>query len=156
MMILLALALPTQTSANTFGAPTLVKAWSPGWFSCDLGIVDSISIDKGPSGDTWSVDGLPNEVKISITIKDLYANLALPDIDKSSEFKLLYSNTGLLDYLMVNCGLDLRKAYLDKKINLFVRLLSNNIKDTVKYATSFSFFEGMFYNVRNTLGFGSW
>lgn len=155
MMMILALTLPVQTSANTYGAPSLIKAWVPGWFSSDLAIVDSINIEKAPSGDAWGIDGLPNEVRISLSIKDLYANLAIPDLSNSSEFKLLYSNTGLLDYLMVNCGLDIRKAYFDDKINLFVNLLGNNIKDTVKAVTSLSYFEGTFAAIRSVFGIGS-
>ena len=39
---------------------------------------------------------------INLTIKDLYATLTLPD---NYSFKTFFSNTVLIDYLMVNCGI---------------------------------------------------
>lgn len=154
LMFILGFTLPVQTSANTFGAPYLVKTWAPGWYSCDLGIVDSISIDKAPSGDSWNIDGCANEVRVSLQIRDLYANLAVPDIASSSEFKLLFSNTGLLDYLMVNCGLNLTKANFDKKVDLFVNLFKNNVSDTVSHITNFEFMGGVMEQIRSLFGIG--
>ena len=129
LMHILAIVLPMQTSANTYTSPRLIKAYSPGWFSSDLGIVDSISIDKGGSGDAWGADGLPNEIKITMTIKDLYANLALPT---SFNLKTFFSNTGLVNYLMINCGINITKQSLDDKVAIICNLFLDNISSTVK------------------------
>ena len=133
LMHLLALALPMQESANTYKAPMLVRAFAPGWFSCDLGIIDQISIEKGGSGDAWSSCGLPNEVKVSISIKDLYANLALPN--EKGGIKAWFSNTGLMNYLMVNCGVDVTKQSFDEKVDVFVNLFMNNVSDSISVTT---------------------
>lgn len=125
---ILTLALPIQTTANTTSSPFLIKAFSPGTFSCDLGLIDSVSIEKGGSGDAWTADGMAAEMKISVTIKDLYATLALPD---NYSFKTFFSNTGLIDFLMVNCGINLTSQIMDDKIRMMVNLFKNNISSLV-------------------------
>ena len=129
LMHVLGFSLPIQTSANTFTSPMLVQMFAPGWFSCDMGIVDSISIDKGGSGDAWSSSGYPNEYKISVSIRDLYSSLALPDSFSITQF---FNNTGLLNYLMVNCGVDITKTGLNDRLAVFANLFSNTFKDLVK------------------------
>lgn len=144
LMHILALALPMQESANTYAAPMLVRAFSPGWFSCDLGIIDSIGIEKGGSGDAWSISGLPNEIKVTVSIKDLYANLAIPN--EKGGIKAWFSNTSLMNYLMVNCGVDVTKQTLDDKVNVFVNLLMNHISDTLSTTVNSrvnKFYEGV-------------
>ena len=128
LMHLLTLALPVQSSANTTSSPFLIKAFSPGWFSCDIGIIDSISIEKGGSGDAWTADGMAAEMKVSVTIKDLYATLTLPD---NYSFKTFFSNTGLIDYLMVNCGINITNQNLDLKVRMMVNLFKNNLSSLV-------------------------
>ena len=146
LMHLLALALPVQESANTYSAPMLVRAFAPGWFSCDLGIIDSISIEKGGSGDAWSSCGLPNEIKVTIGIKDLYANLALPN--EKGGIKAWFSNTGLMNYLMVNCGINITQQSFDEKVDVFVNLFMNNLSDTVS-VTMHSKVNNFYEGVRN-------
>lgn len=106
LMHLLALSMPRQSTPNTYASPFLVKVFAKGWFSCELGIVDSISIDKGGNGDSWTVDGLPSEIKVSLTVKDLYNNLM---ITSSSKPSLFYQNQGLIDFLAVTCGVNIAK-----------------------------------------------
>ena len=126
LMHILALALPVQSSANTFTAPPIIRAFSPGWFSCDMGIIDQVSIDKGGSGDAWGADGLPNEIKVSISVKDLFSILALPENYSVNSF---FNNSSLIDYLMVNCGIDISKPSLDLKLSILLNLLMGSIQD---------------------------
>jgi len=106
LMHLLALCLPKQTTANTFASPFLVKVFAKGWFSCEMGIIDSISIDKAGSGDSWSVHGLANEMKVTLSIKDLYSNLMVTNATRPD---LFFQNYGLIDFLAVTCGVDITK-----------------------------------------------
>lgn len=122
---LLGLALPLQLSANTYKSPFLLKCFSQGWFNCSLGIIDSISIDKG--GDqSWSIYGLPNEVKVSISIKDMYSALSLPA--NVTEFM---RNSGMIEFLMVNCGIDITNQKLSNKYKVWATLLSDAITEEV-------------------------
>lgn len=122
---ILGLALPLQLSANTYKSPFLLKCFSQGWFNCSLGIIDSISIDKG--GDqSWSIYGLPNEVKVSISIKDMYSALSLPA--NVTEFM---RNSGMIEFLMVNCGIDITNQKLSNKYKVWATLLSDAITEEV-------------------------
>lgn len=126
MMHIIALGLPRQTSANSFTSPFLVKVFSKGWFSCEMGIVDSISIEKGGSGDAWNVHGLPNEVKVTISVKDLYSNLM---ITKSSKPQLFFNNQGLIDFLAVTCGVDITSPNLSMKLETLISSYLNTLFD---------------------------
>lgn len=128
LCFLLGLACPLQLSANTYKSPFLLKAFSQGWFNCSLGIVDSLSIDKG--GDqSWSIYGLPNEIKVSLSIKDLYSALTVPAT--TADF---LQNSGMLEFLMATCGLDITNQNISNKykvwLNLFKNSLSNYVSST--------------------------
>ena len=123
MLHALALALPRQSSANSFSSPFLIRGYVPGWFSIDMGIVESISIDKGPE-QTWTVEGFPTQVKITLQIKDLYSQLMLPP--KTGMF---FTNQGMMDYLGSLCGIDMTASQVLLKTKVMVALLKNSVTD---------------------------
>lgn len=122
MMHVLALALPRQTSANSFTSPFLIKAFSPGWFVCDMGIITGLSIEKNE----WTVDGLPSEVKISFTIKDLYNQLMVTKTNKPGDF---FNNQSLMDFLAVTSGLNILEPNLKLKIDTIASTLVQRVVD---------------------------
>ena len=119
MMHLLAYSLPRQSTANSYVSPFLVKAFSKGQFSCEMGLVTSISFDKGADS-SWSVNGLPTHVKVSMNIKDLYSKLMMTPAHKPS---LFFSNQGMIDYLGSLCGLDLTVPNITTKLETVKALL---------------------------------
>jgi hypothetical protein len=125
MMHLLALALPKQTTANTYTSPFLIKMFSKGWFSCEMGIVDNIQIEKGPD-QSWSVDGLATTMKVTLSVKDLYSQLM---ISPSNSPFLFFSNLGLIEFLGATCGVDLSVPTIELKIKLAMALLQNAVTD---------------------------
>lgn len=139
MMHLIALSMPRQTSANSFGSPFLVKAFAKGWFSCDLGMIDSISIDK--TGSSWNVHGLPNEVKITIGITDLYKNLM---ISKSTAPQLFFVNQGLIEFLAVTCGMNITQGNLALKLST----IFSSFKDAIWDAPS-NLYDSIVQRLRN-------
>ena len=142
MMHLVALGLPRQTSANSFTSPFLVKVFSKGWFSCEMGMVTSIQIDKGGSGD-WNISGLPTEVKITLSVQDLYSNLMMT---KSSKPQLFMNNQGLIEFLAVTCGVDITKPDLSMKLELIISTFINTLYD-IPSNTYNAFIE----NIRNKI-----
>jgi hypothetical protein len=123
---ILPLVLPIHVSANTYKSPFLLKVFSPGWYNCSLGICDSVSLEKG-SDQSWSVYGLPNEIRISVSIKDLYSGLTMPGTTKQ-----FMQNSGMLEFLMVNCGVDITNQDLSTKWQVWVAMLESQIKDAVR------------------------
>jgi hypothetical protein len=124
MMHLMALSLPRQESANSYGSPFLVKAYIDGTFSCNLGLVTSISVDK--VADSLSVAGLPSEVRITLNIADLYSDLSL---SPSSSPTLFLNNSSLIEWLATNCGVSIIAPNIDKKVQLYVSTYTNAITD---------------------------
>lgn len=103
LCFILGMSLPHMSTANTYTTPHLVQCFSQGWFNCGMAIIDSIGLDKGGDG-SWNALGMPNEVKVSLSVKELYSSLSLP---KSNHAVSFMQNTGMLEFLMVNAGWDL-------------------------------------------------
>ena len=99
--------------------------YSKGWFSCDMGIVESIQIEKG-SDQSWTVDGLPNIMKVTLNVKDLYSQLMLSPSNKPS---LFFSNQGMIDFLGATCGMDLSRPTIEIKIKIAMAVFFNRITD---------------------------
>lgn len=130
---LLCLVVPKQTTANTYGSPFLVKAYYPGVFSCNLGIVSSIQIDKSSTGDGWTVDGFPAEIKVTLTITDLYSDLTISGPGEDS-FILFLANSSLIEYIATNCGINLVEPQLANRVKNVLAVVSNipqQVEDTV-------------------------
>lgn len=124
LMHLLALVIPRQASANSYGSPFLVKAYVDGIFSCNMGIVTDMSITKSPT--SWSANGLPNEVDVSFTITDLYSDLMMSPSNKPMQF---IHNTSMIEYLATQCGMDLTAPNLSAKVSNIINVTKNSIKD---------------------------
>lgn len=128
---LLCLALPKQTSANSYGAPFLVKYLCPGVANCNLGLVTSLTVDKGSAGLGWTVDGFPNEIKVSMTIEDLYSDMTM---SPSNQPLLFLANSSLIDYLASTCGLNIIQPQLSNRTAMTINVIKNafgNIKTNV-------------------------
>lgn len=123
---ILGLCLPQQLTANVYKSPYLVKCYSKGWFNCNYGIISGVNIDKG-SDNSWNVGGLPNEIKVDLTVTDLYSTLSLPV--KPYEDSATFLNTGMLEFLMVNCGIDVTQQDMSEKLKIWSTILANNFTD---------------------------
>ena len=129
LMHLLALGIPRQSSANTYGSPFLVKAYVEGVFTCNMGLVTNMTITRGANDSSMTMDGLPTEVDVSITLEDLYSELTMTP---QSSPLLFINNTSLIEYLAVTCGISLITPNLTKKAELVVTGLLNSVKDIPK------------------------
>lgn len=140
----LGFVIPLQTSANTYRSPMILKCFSPGWWNCSLGICDSMGFEKGGDGG-WTVYGLPNEIKCNLSIKELYTTLTLP-----SNLKDFMTNNGMMEFLMVNCGIDITNQRLSTKYKVWLNLLSNSLSNYVS-ATATDWYQGIQDSIRQRL-----
>lgn len=120
----LGLVLPQQADANAYSSPFLVKAFLPGVFSCNLGLVTSFSIQR--KLETFTVDGLPNEVDINMSIQDLYSDLSYTT---GNDPLLLVNNPSLIEFMSVNCGMNIIEPNISAKFNLMVSTVKNAFGD---------------------------
>jgi hypothetical protein len=105
---LIPLAFPRQASAAVYMSPPLIRLYSKGWFSCDMGMVDSITIKRGTGVNEWTSDNMPRTIDVTLNIKDLFTNMML-SIGGSAKHEIkIFSqkNSILRDYLNTLCGVD--------------------------------------------------
>ena len=99
---LIASASPRMVTANTTTSPYLVQAYIPGMVTCQMGIIQNMSITKNPSQTHVSVDGFPLSVKVHFTIEELYNAMSISPANDPASF--LFNET-LNDYLANLSGL---------------------------------------------------
>lgn len=104
---------------NGYMSPFLVRAFYRGLFNCDMGIVTSLSISKGQTG-SWTLGGLPTEVDVSMTIKDLYNVMAM---SSDTQPKTYITNTCFLNYLANSCGISVNKPDLIRSVDLYWQII---------------------------------
>ena len=135
---LLAMVAPhmIDNNYNAYSAPFLVRAYCKGAFNIHMGIITSMDISKGKEG-SWNANGLPTEMDISITIKDLYELFSLtPMEDKglnvignAANALKVVKNTAMMDYLCNSVGLNINKSELLRDSQVFLTLTENGIKN---------------------------
>ena len=122
---LLALTLPKNTTPNTYTSPFLVKTFAPGIVSCEIGIIDSLEIEKGGEG-YWSIEGLPTKISCTVRVKELYSTLSM---NKTTQYTKFFKNTALMNYLAVTCGVDISRPQLLLKVETMAATLLGGLHD---------------------------
>ena len=104
LMHLIALVGPKQATDNVNGyvSPFLVRAVYKGFFNVDMGIITSMSVNKGAECQ-WTREGVPTSVEVSFEIKDLYPTMSITPTSFGSKIYTT-GNTALMDYIANLCG----------------------------------------------------
>lgn len=124
-IFLLAMTAPKRYDDNSYIAPFLVRAYYKGFFNVDMGIITSLSSEKGKEG-AWNASGLPTEINVSMSIKDLYSSLAITSQSTPIDF---VQNTALMDYLCNLAGVDLTKPEPIRQAAIAVMLQGGRMKN---------------------------
>lgn len=133
-----------EPTANGYFSPFLVRGFYKGLWNCDMGIITDLSLSLGKEG-SWTLDGLPSEVDVDMTIKDLYNVLAMTSSDQTSSF---LNNTMFLNFLASSCGVSINKPDLDRSVDLYLMLKKNYWKDRL---TGYSFWQKATQGIQNKL-----
>jgi hypothetical protein len=100
--MLLSLVMPVMANPGTYSEPFVFQLDCPGYFACDLGICTDFSFTKGGSENLWTADGLPRQIDVNMTVKDLY-----PVLTASKNNESLYFNCGMGTFLDNLAGISL-------------------------------------------------
>lgn len=115
-----ALAAPTNKgNVNVYSRPFLIKAFSKGYFNVEMGIIDSIQWKRFGDGDMISSDGIPMQIDVDITFKDMYQTLAMSSIE-GDNVAAFFNNTGLIDMVGTLSGVNMNKMSLSDRVSLYV------------------------------------
>lgn len=90
--------------SNTYTSPFMLRIFSKGMMNCDMGMATAININRHP--EKISIDGLPTEIDVTITIKDLYSMLNMP---QHPTVDGIIKTTGLMGYLGTICGYNMNQ-----------------------------------------------
>jgi hypothetical protein len=104
-IMLMSLVMPVQASPGTYSEPFVFQLDCPGYFACDLGICTDFSFTKGGSENLWTVDGLPRQIDVNMSVRDLY-----PVLTASKNAESLYFNVGMGTFLDNLGGIALYKT----------------------------------------------
>lgn len=123
---LIALAAGHQTDDyNGYYSPFLIRAFYKGLFNVDMGIITDMTITKGKEA-AWNINGLPTEIDVNLTIKDLYNMLA---ISKGSDPGNFVNNNILMDYIANTCGININQMDIQRSLEIWMILRLNIIKN---------------------------
>ena len=120
---------PRFTGTNTYISPFLVRGFYKSQFHIDMGIITGCEIKKGDVG-AWTQSGLPTQIEVDLTIKDLYNVLAMALQNGTAD---LIGNPMQLDYLANLCGINIAEPDFMRTIKLWLALRGlTRIEDNVR------------------------
>ena len=117
---ILGFVLPRWVGSNNYISPLLVKAFYKSMFHIDMGIITDCQITKGDVG-AWTQNGLPTQITVQLTIKDLYNVLAMASGIKGAD---ILGNPGQLDYIANMCGINIDAPNITRSLRLWMALRS--------------------------------
>ena len=125
MFKIVALTAPQSLGANGYKSPFLVRGFYKGMWNCDMGMITSLSIARGDKCN-WTRRGIPTQIDINFTIKDLYTFVTLTSSKNPIKF---CHNTCLLNWISNQCAININKPDIIRKIELYYTMVTNNAKD---------------------------
>ena len=145
---ILGFVMPRSAGDNTYVSPFLIRAFYKSMFHVDMGIITNCSIQRGDL-QGWTQDGLPTQVTIQLSIKDLYDVMSMATGKGDND---MIGNPAQLDYLANMCGINIAEPNMLRYVKLYwlTRLGSNTVKDRLVHTWSKAL--GSIYAAWNNMG----
>lgn len=120
-----ALAAPKSDVNNSqYSSPFLIRAFSKGYFNIEMGMIESLTWKRFGDGDMISEDGVPTQIDVSVSLKDLYHTLAMTNLfDNGEGFTNVgnfMNNTGLMDLIGTLSGVNMNRISIGERIAMFI------------------------------------
>ena len=129
-LLLFAMAAPhAPSSQSVYGRPFLIRAFSLGYFNVENGIIESITWKRFGDGDMISQNGIPTQIDVSISFKDLYHVLTMGNTAGLSNMGAYFANTGFMDLIGTLSGVNINYLTLGERISFYVSTSMNMVKD---------------------------
>ena len=122
---------------NAYVSPFIVRAYYKSMFHIDMGLITDCTIEKGDV-QAWNQDGLPTQITVNLTIKDLYNVFSLA---AGTGWNDVLSNPAELDYLANLCGINIeypdfrRQLYLWKAVRNPLTAVTDQIGKANQFVT---------------------
>ena len=129
LMFLIAMTAPRAVGISSYTNPFYVKAFSKGLFSCDMGIITSLSISRGEDKNDRTFEGFFRTVSVSVSIKDVLPSLQM-GLDAGMWALNKAANNSMISYMCNLAGVDfVERANLAKDTDRIVQNLRTSIND---------------------------
>lgn len=154
LVFLIAMTSPRQVGESSYTTPFCVKCFSKGLFSTDIGIVSSLSINRGEGKNDRTQEGFARTVSVSMSIKDLLPRLSM-SLDAGTWGILGAKNCAFRDYIAFVAGVDMAdKEMVRNKFNVYLSVMKNKysvdkIKSNLRYSFSNTLPIRLFTNPRS-------
>lgn len=124
--VILAFTLQRQADDNGFVSPFFLRADLPGYMTCDLGFISSMSFTRGGPSGLFTKDGLPRSISGEFILEDLYPYLAM-----SRRLSFLSANPAYTSFVDSMIGLnavnsDDNQATLDQYWDAMLNRVNGN------------------------------
>ena len=149
---ILGFVLPRSAGPNMYVNPFLVRAFYKSMFHIDMGMITSCQITKGDQG-AWNADGLPCQVTVELTIKDLYSSLSQASGEGSNT---LISNPAQLEYLANLAGVNVAPASFMRSLELWMAVKGANRIKQGFVGSSIEMMQKVFKGIQNISSAERW
>ena len=112
---ILGFVLPRSAGDNTYISPFLVRCFYKSMFHIDMGMITSCDVVKGDQG-AWTNSGLPTQVTVQLSIKDLYSVMTQ---SRGVGSNTLLGNPAQMDYLANLCGINVAPSNFGRTLKLW-------------------------------------
>ena len=116
-----------EKNMSVYGAPNIIKAFSKGYFNVEIGLIESLTWKRYGDGEMISSDGVPTQIDVSVSFKDLYHVLTLSHTNGATAMAAFFNNTGLMDMLGTLSGVDMNRVGLPERISLYIGSAQNAV-----------------------------
>ena len=117
-----------------------------------MGMITDLSVSKGAECQ-WNDDGLPTQIDISLSIKDLYSLLSMSTYETTgvsfSKICNIVANTSMMDFLANMSGLNLAQMEMGRKMQMFSYLKMSEIKTI--YSRTWTGFDQLITNTMDKI-----
>ena len=135
-ILLFCMAMPRQIGAKTFTTPFIVRVNAKGMFSVPMGIIESMSIERGEDRNSWNTSDRPRTIKCNLSIKDITPTMMMT-MNRGVFFPLFAGNDGFTSYLNTLGGLSIKDAgELQNTVKKFWTQMKTRLDSVSHFLTS--------------------
>lgn len=140
LSLLLAGALPKSVGKSAYDSPFLVELYDKGKAQTRLGMIDSMSIERGTGNVGWSKDRKPLGITVTFTVKDLSSIVTAP---LNASPGIFDEQSAFSDYMAVLGGMNLTdQIYPVNRLRINLALKMKSWKDMTNAGTWGTFLAG--------------
>ena len=117
-------------SMSVYGRPFLIRAFSLGYFNVENGIIESLQWKRfGDEGDMISQNGIPTQIDVSVSFKNLYHTLTQGKTNSPTYMSAFFTNIGLMDMIGSLSGVNVNYLTLSERVGLYFTTAVNMVGD---------------------------